>query len=68
MTEATKLIEQALYYLHINTEIGQHLMIRKVDNFDNEETKVLNSRKGKNENLGILNIDILTIIQNLGIR
>ena len=36
MTEATKLIEQALYYLHINTEIGQHLMIRKVDNFDNE--------------------------------
>ena len=36
MTEATKLIEQALYYLHIDTEIGQHLMIRKVDDFDNE--------------------------------
>ena len=36
MTKATKLIEQALYYLHIDTEIGQHLMIRKVDDFDNE--------------------------------
>ena len=36
MTETTKLIEQALYYLHINTEIGHHLMIIKVDYFDNE--------------------------------
>ena len=36
MTEATKLIEQAFYYLHINTEIEQHLIIRKVDDFDHE--------------------------------
>ena len=36
LTEVTTLIEQALYYLHIDTEIGQHLMIRMVDDFDNE--------------------------------